>query len=74
MTNEKKAPPKKLTKAEAEKQLAAEKEAAAKELEKESGLPASFMVKVKETGEEFNVSREYYLKNKKTVELVGDDA
>ena len=70
----KKTPPKKVSKAELKDEHKKELESNAADIEKETGLAAVLRVKVKETGEEFDVSREYYLKNKASVELVKDDA
>lgn len=67
---DKKTPPKKLSKAEVAKQLEDDAKKAAAVAEKESGLPAVLNVKVKTTGEEFEVSRDYYLRNKGSVEIV----
>lgn len=71
--SEKKVPPKKLTAKEKEAELKKNQEKLAKELEEETGLAAVLNVRVKETGVEHRVSREYYLNNRASVELVKDD-
>lgn len=65
----KKTPPKKLSKADEVKAIKEQNEAADAELEKESGLPASFEVTNK-AGKKFKVSREYYLKYEGELEIV----
>ena len=67
---DKKTPPKKLSKAEVAKQLEDDAKKAEAAIEKETKLPPVLNVKVKTTGEEFEVSRDYYLRNKGSVEIV----
>ena len=65
MSEDKKSPPKKLSKADLEKEAIAAEAA----LEKKTKLPAAFDVKNK-AGKKFHVSRDYYLKYQGELEII----